>query len=434
MSGIYSNLLHANAGVSLNANTEKEYKALVCIFLQGGNDSFNMLIPASKDEYSDYQNARSELALKLDDSPDSAIHLAGEPTDRRFALHPSCSELADMYNTGELAFIANVGQLVEPTGITEYLKGNAKNPLSLFSHNDQRELWQTGISDLKSATGWLGRTTDIIHSAQNDYSFSNNISLAGYNLMQTGKWSIPYSISTKGPPKSAITQLENVFKDSNPQPGKLENALHQTINSAFSRNNFFANAFEQTNLNANFPDSSLAKSLKAVATTIAARKQLGQTRQTFFVMHGGWDTHQEQVDKHSILLKDLSSSLSAFNLSITQMGLGSNVTTFTASDFGRTMRSNGRGTDHGWGGNCIVTGGAVKGGKIYGDYPETLLLGKGMDIGKNGRLLPGLSTDEYFAPLLRWLGLDHNELFQVLPNLNRFISVADPQSLRDFLK
>jgi len=397
-----------------------------------------MLIPTSTAEYKDYKNARGSMAIHLhSDAGNAAIPLSKQQKGRSFALHPACSGMAQLYEKDQLAFITNVGTLIEPTSIEAALRGTARLPDALFSHNNQREMWQTGITDLKSKSGWFGRTTDLLHEAEDSTSFSTNISLSGNNVMQTGKWSLPYSISQQGPPKSATPSLQRLIQETNandmPQ-GLLEDIFGNTLSDAYSRNNKFAAAFTKHLIDdVEFPDTSLSHSLKAVATAIAARKELSQTRQTFFVIHPGWDTHQEQTDKHSELLKTLGDALLAFNNNMEKMGLSEVVTAFTMSDFGRTLRSNGRGTDHGWGGNCIVTGGAVRGGHIYGDYPETLLLGKGLDIGKNGRLLPGLSTDQYFAPLLHWYGLDNHQLHDILPNLRRFVDISDLSALPRYM-
>jgi len=429
--GFYARLAHANDELAQNTGRETKYKALVCIFLHGGNDSFNMLMPAEQSEYRDYQVSRSHLAIPFS----GGVGLPSKGSDRAFAVHPSCSELAELYGRDRLAFIANVGNLVEPTTIESFLNGRVDVPPSLFSHNDQRGLWQTGVANFKGGKGWLGRAADQLRHT-NSKTFSMNISLAGNNIMQTGEWTMPYSISPDGPPSTLQSPLDAILKNTAaPERNELlKHAYQETLGNAYQRNQLFSLGFNSHKINDQFPSSSLGQSLKAVATTIAARRDFGQSRQTFFVVHRGWDTHSDQIDKHSALLRDLSQSLSAFDKTMENSDTGSQVTTFTVSDFGRTLSTNGRGTDHGWGGNCIVAGGAVNGGSIYGNYPETLALGRGMDIGRNGRLLPGMSTEQYFAPLLHWFGLTEDQIADVLPNLYRFASSSDYSATESFMK
>jgi uncharacterized protein (DUF1501 family) len=338
-------------------------------------------------------------------------------------VHPSCADIADLYNNKKLAFVANVGNLIEPTSIESVLKGTARLPSALFSHNDQRSQWQSGMASAKLSTGWLGRAADKFFENGSDTSFSMNVSLSGSNLMQTGRWVVPYSISPDGPINVRSPRLLNALKASignSDSKDLLGQVFVDTQRHAIERNGYFSEVFDAHRVSTEFPQSSLGQSLQAVATTIASRRAIGQSRQTFFVLHKGWDTHQEQYDRHSYLLSELSQGLSAFSSALESLRISDKVTTFTASEFGRTLRSNGRGTDHGWGGVSIVNGGSVNGGNIYGEYPETLALGAGMDIGENGRLLPSLSMEQFIAPLLRWFGLSTDQTYSVLQNLELF--------------
>ena len=436
LTGLYGKLALATQHVGVSSEHE-DYKALVCIFLHGGNDSFNMLIPTDKTRYTEYQKSRSSVALDLNSSDRAAIPLNQFESTERYALHPSCGQMADLYNAKKLAFIANVGNLIEPTSIDSVLKGTARLPSALFSHNDQRSQWQSGLSSAKISTGWLGRAADVFYDNGSNTSFSMNVSLSGSNLMQTGRWVVPYSITPEGPVNVRSPRLLDALKSTLGTSGTndiLEQVFATTQNHAFERNQYFSKIFNKHQVHTAFPDTALGNSLRAIATTIASNKTLGQTRQTFFVMHRGWDTHQEQEDRHPYLLAELSAAVHAFDTALTQMKIENNVTTFTASEFGRTLRSNGRGTDHGWGGVSAVAGGAVNGGNVFGEYPQSMALGAGMDIGKNGRLLPSLSTDQLIAPLLRWFGLGQSQLFDVLPNLAKFDDASDKGSLSRLFK
>ena len=430
-----ANLQLASAAATVQGGNT-DYKALVCVFLFGGNDSFNMLIPATPEAYGLYKNSRNDLALTLPNQQDSKTQAALElPTQdtaaRKFAVHPKLSELHELYSNGRLCFLANTGTLIEPTSVSAYKKRSIKIPKALFSHNDQRDHWQTGLPQTTSATGWLGRAIDLMMEAGDTSKALNSISLSGNNLLQTGQNATPYtitpegSISMKSPLASALFEAFGPSSaggtQDTPHQSILESVYKQSGIKSIAQNRRFSSAYDGAKLPLTSPaHSTLAHSFDAIAKAIAVKDALGVRRQTFFIMVNGWDNHQNLLEDHQTLLADLSRSMSRFQLTLDRMGAAEQVTTFTASDFGRTLRSNGRGSDHGWGGNHIIMGGQVKGGRIYGEYPEALILNDGLDVGKNGRLLPTTSCDQYFEELLRWFGVDNSVMPDILPNVSNF--------------
>jgi len=422
----------ACAAESGSDSSDENYRALVCVFLFGGNDSFNMLVPTTDGEYSHYKKTRGDLALpKTGDNALLELKDSGI-AGRNFAVHPSAAPLRSLYHQGKLAFVSNVGTLVEPTSVEQYKRKNVRLPKSLFSHNDQRDQWQTSVPQMRGSEGWLGRAADLMQGNVDRHSVSMNISLSGNNLLQTGRTSTAYNITTEGSVGLNNPLARELFPPgSMPAPESESDAVQRSLfESVFARatrdsilkDRTFSEAFNAVSLTtAPPPNNPLGNQLHAIARTIGARKKLGQKRQTFFVMLNGWDTHQELLDSHQALLSTLSTALMSFQKSLTELGVDKDVTTFTCSDFGRTLRSNGRGSDHAWGGNSMVMGGAVKGGTIYGDYPEALVLNDGLDVGTNGRLLPTTSCDAYFCELLRWFGVPAAEMASVLPNVDNFL-------------
>lgn len=420
--GLATSIANAEDSVS------DDYKALVCIFLFGGNDSYNMLIPTQAEEYDDYVRSRSDLALDIRNIHQPDVHAQVIPltidqrnlSGRHFAINSAARGMGTLFNEGKLSFVANVGTLIEPTTLKQYRNRSVRLPSALFSHNDQRDQWQKSPEN----TGWLGRATELLADTLPGGKFPSNISLSGSNVMQTGLSGEPFSVTPQGPNKL----INSSILDSTTRPSGdkskhvLSRAYRNTDQLSEERNRFFVQMLGSSSNSITYPDSQLGHSLKTIARTIAARRMNNHKKQTFFVIAPGWDTHQDMITEHQQLLSGLSESLSTFYKDLQNLGVDKQVTTFTASEFGRTLRSNGRGTDHGWGGNSVVMGGAINGGQILGNYPETLLLGDGNDIGKNGRLLPSVSTDQYFAELLQWFGIQPSQLPLVLPNIGNFVS------------
>ncbi len=411
-----------------------DYRALVCIFLNGGNDSFNMLVPRGPAEHAEYALVRQDLALPVDQLlPIHPIDDAG----RQLGLHPGLPEIQALFEAGHAAFVANVGTLVEPTTKLTYGNGLARLPFGLFSHSDQTEQWQTSIPDQRSGVGWAGRMADLIHDLNTNQSVSMNISLAGSNIWQTGNSVFEYAISKDGAteldgyrkyflPGETLTQLRSAAVDS-----QLAQDYANVLQRSFARSERSAlDAYEQfasaTNLSlpagAAFPDSLLAEQLAMITRTVAGRGALGMSRQTFFVSVGGWDHHDDVLLNQGAMLPRVSAAIGAFYDALARLGLQNKVTLFIASDFGRTLTSNGRGSDHAWGGHSLVVGGAVNGRRIYGQYPD-LYPDSPLDVGR-GRLIPTTSVDAYFAELALWLGVSKQNLPLVLPNIARFYDLA----------
>ncbi len=423
------------SGPSLSAHNlaaQDDYKAMVCIFLAGGNDSFNMLVPRGNAEYNEYSTIRADLAL----SQGSLIPLNQLGGDgREFGVHPSMPEVAQLFNDGELSFIANVGTLVEPVTKATLEDETARLPLGLYSHSDQIMHWQTSVPDRRTGFGWGGRTADLLNSLNDNPKISMNISLAGTNLFQTGTTLTEYSVVPWG---DGAIQIHGHDDDWNPmhvlRNAAIESMLDleyqnlfdqtfaSTTKSAMEGAALFSDAIKQiTPFTTEFTaENYLAEQLEMVAKTIAANSTLGYRRQTFFVMLGGWDHHDEVLDNQMAMLSLVSQAMSQFNSALKEMGMENNVTTFTASDFGRTLTSNGQGSDHAWGGNHMVMGGAVRGQRIFGEYPQ-LYEDNPLDTGR-GRLIPTTSCDEYFGELALWFGVDPSELETVFPNIGRFYS------------
>ena len=442
------NLKLANSAAADGIAPGTDAKALVCIFFSGGIDSFQMLVPYEQARYNSYSLSRgafaSEGGLALDRNALLATRLTGAASD--FAFHPSMVGLHQMATgTGDftgkkrLAPITNIGTLVQPITKPQYTSWvNGSNaalpvPRALFSHSDQIDQWQTAIPQgMQELSGWAGRAADILHSAYNTSATSMNISLAGNNVLQVGRNTTQFVITPKGSLSFQSNGAPNVLKNQtlrNTLDDNYNNLLSQsfaklTKNSVEAQENFqsqFDSALGDLGSAAAFfpPTNGLASTLKAVLRTIKIRGALGLRRQTFFVNVGGWDMHGDLLTPQASQLLQVDSALTAFQKGLEALNLADDVITFTASDFGRTLRSNGRGTDHAWGGNAFVMGGPVDGGKIFGNYPDLTLDGPD-DIGFGGRLLPSTSVDVYFAEMLRWFGVPAAQMAAVLPNIGNF--------------
>lgn len=425
-SALFSSILNLGMTSRLAADVPAsvgDYKAMVCLFLGGGNDSFNMLIPY--DEYSEYAATRGDIALPQGDLANTIITGQG----KQFAIHPGMPELKTLYDGGELAFVSNVGTLVQPTTLSDYNNGIAL-PYGLFSHADQIQQWQTSVPNSRSRIGWGGRTADLLHSLNDNANISMNISLNGNNVFQTGQDVFPYGIADNGATKLdgyGENGVMNVARTS-----AVDSILGQTyadlFNETFSKTTKgardvateFQNATSGIALNTSFPNTGVGRDLEMVAKTIAAQATLGFKRQTFFVFLGGWDHHDETVETQAEMLPVISQAVKAFRDAIkNELNMWNNVTLFQASDFARTLTSNSKGTDHAWGSNVFVTGGAVTGGDIYGSYPSLNLTGNSLDTGR-GRFIPSTSVDEFNAELALWFGVPESCLPDVLPNINNF--------------
>lgn len=423
-SATLASLTLMNRALAQKSNRFDDYKALVCIFLHGGNDSFNMLIPNDTLNYQRYQNVRQNLAVAQSDllpiTPSSA-------TPYNLAVPNFMQPMQTLFNQGNLAFLANTGPLLQPVTKSQALQNYNLLPPQLFSHNDQQKHWQTAWPEQSSLSGWAGRMADLIMDTANPLSM--NLSIAGTNILQTGINSLPYSLDASGvetfaalnPNESWNKERINVFQQLMAAETHLLGKAHNAIyHSAQSNIDIVANAINQdASTQIQYPNNSLADQLKMVARLASSEQQLAQPRQIFYVSMGGFDTHDNQTTTQPMLLQNLSSALFAFNADLQARGLSNNVTSFTMSEFGRTLTSNGDGTDHGWGGHQIIMGGAIQGGDIYGVMPEDFTLGSADDLG-DGRIIPSTSVDQYAATLAKWFGLSENEINAIFPNLSRF--------------
>ena len=415
-----------------------DYKALVCLFLQGGNDANNLIIPNDTAGYAAYAAARSNLALPqtglLPISPKT-------PDGRGWALHAAVPELHGLFASGRAALLGNVGTLVYPTTKAQYTASSIPLPPQLFSHSDQQVQWQNSVPDKPTSTGWGGRLADLVNAFNSNNQISMSISLAGSNFFQIGSRVTQYAVT----PNGAIT-FAGATGGNNPiryqaqrdlfaaaQPNLFDAAFGGISGGAITNSDLLTTALASAPaISTVFPNSapgagynSASAQLKMVARLIGAGPGLGLKRQVFFVQLGGWDTHAAQLDiatptsgTHATLLKNISEAVKAFYDSTVELGIANQVTTFTASDFGRTFRSNGDGSDHGWGNHQFIVGGAVKGTDIYGKMPTLAI--NGPDDTGYGRWIPTTSVDEYAATLATWFGVSGTDLSTVLPNIGRF--------------
>lgn len=408
------------------AAADADYKALVCLFLNGGNDGNNVLIPYDSSSYSSYATERGALAIPRANL--LPIGLRAYADGRSYALNNDVAELKALYDQRKVAFLANVGTLVKPTTLAEYNAGTAL-PLQLYSHLDQATQWQSSLPDNPIfRTGWGGRMADLVESMNGNHQISMSISLGGANYFQVGDAVAPYVVNTGGAELmtgffgggaasvrySAIKRMLGA---------KYENILGSSFasetKSAIDDSEYLSVALRSApTLSTVFPTYYTARMLQMVAKMISIAPVIGLKRQVFFVNIGGYDNHAVQATAHSVLLKELSAAMGAFYNATVELGVANQVTTFTASDFGRTYNPNADGTDHAWGNLQWVMGGAVSGGDIYGKMPS-LKIGSSDDTGR-GRWIPTTSVDEYNATLARWFGVSDANLPVVLPNIGRF--------------
>lgn len=421
-----------------------DYKTLVCLFLNGGNDSFNWLVPRDAPRHASYATARGNLALATNDL--LPLNQAADGDGHLYGIHPSCAGLQELFNglggnatERRAAFVSNVGTLIQPTTKSEFLAESVPLPRALFSHSDQIDQWQTSVPQgMSELSGWGGRAADVLHGTANSGATSMSISLAGNNLFQVGNSTQQFVITADG--ALTFSAAQNNPADDPLNPLRLKNAAHRSIieqhyaslmqqsyagltKDSLDMQEFFLqqfNSYDDGAVESHFPGNNfLARQFRAAAKVIALRPQLQLHRQTLFLSFGGWDHHSELLETQAGMLAVLSAALTGFQKALEQMGLQDSVVTFTASDFGRTLRSNGRGTDHAWGGNALAVGGPVRGGRVCGSFPDLTLDGPA-DVGYGGRLVPSLSVDAFFGEMLDWFGVPAANMDLVLPNVGHF--------------
>jgi uncharacterized protein (DUF1501 family) len=406
--------------------SEADYKALVCIFLYGGNDGNNLIVPVTTDaqSYAEYQRVRG-TTLGLPQNALGLVHARGGKDV--YGLHPQLGDLRGIYEQGKLAFVANVGTLTKPITKHEYQQGSAV-PVNLFSHSDQQQQWQMVSVPGSPHNGWAGRAADLLAALNAPSTFPIGVSTAGNSLFLSGDQPQASIINGQlGLDGSDGSAAENARDAAFQQILKFDSgmALIQKVNRVTADG---LDAARQLNaalsmgspLKTAFPASNPGRQLQEAARIIHVRKNLGVNRQIFYVSFGDFDTHSDAMPRQNALLGELSAAMSAFYNATLEMGVEKQVVTFTESEFGRTLQpSSGAGSDHAWGSHHMVMGDAVKGGDLHGSFPVLALQGP-EDVTGRGVWLPAISLEQYGATLASWFGVGDDSLVKVFPNLGNF--------------
>jgi uncharacterized protein (DUF1501 family) len=480
--GVLSTLLNlrmANSAIAQTIPPGNDYRALVCLFFSGGIDSYNVLFPApgNSTARTNYETTRGGIydpttnpdglalpsGLNLSASAYAAYTLAMHPkfADYTGTATQGTQGLGSLFTAGKAAFLTNVGTLVEPTTKANYNNATAKLPRGIYSHSDQIEQWHTSVAIERSNIGWAGRAADLINAANSSSRVSMNISLGGNNVWQSGNNIAPYAIGSNGStlPADYNSPLAPPILNSNnrvaTRTAAADNLAQQEYQNLFEKtfvtsmrdstesSVYFNDAFSDNPLTTLFPGDvgytppapytaatsnsapgtdparTLGQQLKAVVRTIKARGALGMRRQTFFVNYGGWDHHDEVINNMNTQLDVVNRCLICYWNALAEINMQDAVTLYSASDFARTLTSNGAGSDHAWGGNQFILGGSVLGNKVYGTYPELTLTANRV-VTNRGALIPDISVDQYFAELALWFGVPASKLLDVLPRLDQF--------------
>ena len=405
-----------------------DYKALVCVFFSGGNDYANTLVPFDTTHYNAYAGIRPSLATARDQLTATALSSVNPLADGlQFALAPELAPLKSIWDAQHLAIQLNVGPLIVPTTVAQYNAQSVPLPPKLFSHNDQTSLWQSGLTE-GATSGWGGRMGDLL-LASNSSSVFTCISASGNATFLSGQTATQYQISTTGAiPVNGITNTlygsaacQNALRTliTQSDPDMFESEYTRVVKRSIDAQAQVSGGIAGVTLTTSFDTANtLSMQLKIVAQLIGARAALGAKRQVFLVSLGGFDLHDSLVANHPGLLTTIANAMRSFYDATVELGVAQNVTTFTASDFGRTLTSNGDGSDHGWGSHHFVMGGAVQGQRFFGTAPSIAVNGSD-DVGQ-GRLLPTTSVDQYAATFANWMGIPSSEMPWVMPNIGNF--------------
>jgi uncharacterized protein (DUF1501 family) len=415
------------------AATASDYKALVCVFLYGGNDYGNTLIPVDTNHYPLYKAQRPALAISAEALAATTLSPIAPPLDRNgepysYALAPGLLPLMPLWQAGQMAVMLNVGTLIQPTTKAQYLAKSVKLPPKLFSHNDQQAYWQASAPE-GAPSGWGGRIGDLLQSG-NGLSTFTCVNVSGNAVFVSGGNAAQYQVSTSG--SVAINGIKSALYGStvasdalrtlltNPRSNWFEAEYGRVSRRSIDANEVLSKALAGApSFATNFPSgNSLADQLKLVARMIVSADAIQAKRQVFFVSLGGFDNHDGILTVHPGLMDKVGQALSAFYSVLSAQGVAQQVTSFTSSDFGRTLAGNNDGSDHGWGSMHFVVGGAVRGQRFYGTAP--IVANNGADDVGQGRLLPSTSVDQYAATLAKWFGLSDSQLLDILPSLVNF--------------
>lgn len=410
------------------AQAANDYKALVCVFLYGGNDANNMIVPVQAAEYGVYATGRGSLAL-----PQAGLVPLAQATGTRFGLHANLAPLQQVWANGDMALMLNTGPLVQPITRAQYQSNRTARPQNLFSHDDQQEQNQSAIPNNQATVGWGGRLADRVQVMNAGAAVPMNISVGGNDIFLRGQSVSAYSVPTGGnfgltitggnaaQQQARRTALQALFAldRQNQQVRAAADVISSAVNASAALNTVINNAASAAASAFQGLTSGLARQLFAVAKMIEGRATLGLRRQIFFAQTGGYDNHQNQLVDQGNRFAELGPALRAFYNALVALGMQDQVTLFTLSDFGRTLRVNDGGSDHAWGNHHILIGGAVRGGQAYGTFPN-LALGGPDDTDRDGRWIPTTAVDQYAATLAKWFGVPDADIPAVVPNIARF--------------